>query len=576
MVFKDKGQTVEHNDALYNLRHSAAHLLAQAVTELYPTTKLTIGPVTDEGFFYDFLPEKNFKEEDLAVIEAKMHEIARRDLPIIQKSISKAEALKLFKDNPFKIELINAIPEEEVGLSCQGDFCDLCKGSHVKSTGELKHFKILNISGSYWRADKNNQALQRITGIIFPSEQALHDYEHLKEEAAMYDHRRIGKQQDLFSFHDVAAGFPFFHPKGLVIFNKLIENMRDAQRNVYTEVKTAQIMSETLWKMSGHYDHYREKMYYTMVDDHPYCIKPMSCPGAHLLFSERPRSYRELPMRLSEFGFVHRHELSGVLHGLFRVRAFTQDDAHIFCTPDQLEKEIALVIKLVTDTYNQFDFKSVRMALATRPQDSMGSDELWEKATSALRNALDENKVQYEVREGDGAFYGPKVDIYIEDAMGRQWQCGTIQVDFNMPINFGLTYVAADQSRQIPVVIHRAIYGSLERFMGILLEHYKGNMPFWLAPVQVKLLTITDSQKEYAKTIMAELNKLDIRTELDESSDQISGQIKNAQLEKVPLMLVLGKKEMADNTITIRHRDGTQEAGVSIDALLTKVKDLNK
>lgn len=567
---------MEHNDALYNLRHSAAHLLAHAVTELYPTTKLTIGPVTDEGFFYDFLPAKNFKEEDLAIIEAKMHEIAKRNLPIVQKSISKAEALKLFNNNPFKIELINAIPEEKVGLSCQGDFCDLCKGGHVTSTGELKHFKILSISGSYWRADKNNQALQRIAGIIFPSEQAMLEYEHLKEEAALCDHRRIGKQQDLFSFHDAAVGFPFFHPKGLVIFNKLVENMRNAQKNVYTEVKTAQIMSETLWKMSGHYDHYREKMYFTNIDDHPYCIKPMSCPGAHLLFNERPRSYRELPMRLSEFGFVHRHELSGVLHGLFRVRAFTQDDAHIFCTPDQLEKEIAQVIKLVTDTYKQFSFKSVRMALATQPKDSMGSDELWEKATSALRNALDKNNVTYEVREGDGAFYGPKVDIYIEDAMGRQWQCGTVQVDFNMPINFGLTYVASDQSRQVPVVVHRAIYGSLERFMGILLEHYKGVLPFWLAPVQVKLLTITDAQKEYAKSIQTELSKIDIRTELDESSDPISGQIKNAQLEKVPMMLVIGKKEEADKTVTIRHRDGTQEAGVSLDVLLAKAKELNK
>jgi threonyl-tRNA synthetase len=317
-------------------------------------------------------------------------------------------------------------------------------------------------------------------------------------------------------------------------------------------------------------------MYFTNIDEQPYCIKPMSCPGAHLLFSEKPRSYRELPMRLSEFGFVHRHELSGVLHGLFRVRAFTQDDAHIFCTPDQLEKEIAMVIKLAIGTYNKFGFKNVSMALATKPQNSMGSDELWEKATNALRNALIENKVKYEVREGDGAFYGPKVDMYIEDAMGRQWQCGTVQVDFNMPINFGLTYVASDQSRQVPVVIHRAIYGSLERFMGILLEHYKGVLPFWLAPVQVKILTITDTQKEYARVIMTELNKLDIRTEIDESSDPISGQIKNAQLEKVPMMLVIGKKEVADQTVTIRHRDGSQEAGIPIEALLAKVTELNK
>ncbi|HML19411.1 MAG TPA: threonine--tRNA ligase [Candidatus Dependentiae bacterium] len=567
---------MEHNNDLYNLRHSAAHLLAHAVTELYPTTKLTIGPVTDEGFFYDFLPEKNFKEEDLALIEAKMHEIAERKLPIIQKSISKEKALEIFKDNPFKKELIDAIPDKEVGLSCQGDFCDLCKGGHVESTEQLKHFKLLNISGSYWRADKNNQALQRITGTIFPTEQAMLAWEREKEEAAQADHRRIGKQQDLFSFNDVAAGFPIFHSKGLIIFNKLMESMREAQKGVYTEVKTPQIMSETLWKTSGHYDHYRDKMYFTNIDEQVHCIKPMSCPGGMLLFREKPRSYRELPMRLSEFGFVHRHELSGVLHGLFRVRAFTQDDAHIFCTPDQLESEIAQVIKLACDTYNRFGFNKVTMALATKPENAMGSDELWEKATNALRNALIVNNVPYTVREGDGAFYGPKVDMYIEDAMGRQWQCGTVQVDFFMPQKFNLTYVAADQSRQVPVVVHRAIYGSLERFMGVLLEHYKGNLPFWLTPVQVKLLTITDAQKEYARSIMAELDKHGIRTELDESSDPIAGQIKTAQQEKVPMMLVLGKKEMANNTVTIRHRDGTQEADISIETLLKKVTELNK
>ena len=567
---------MEHNNALYNLRHSAAHLLAHAVTELYPTTKLTIGPVTDDGFFYDFLPEKNFKEEDLALIEAKMHEIAQRNLPITQKSISKEKARELFKDNPFKKELIDAIPDNEVGLSCQGDFCDLCKGGHVESTGQLKYFKLLNISGSYWRADKDNQALQRITGVIFPTEQAMIDWEREKEEAAQADHRRIGKQQDLFSFNDVAAGFPFFHPKGLIIFNKLMEWMREAQKGTYVEVKTPQIMSETLWKTSGHYDHYRDKMYFTNIDEQVHCIKPMSCPGGMLLFREKPRSYRELPMRVSEFGFVHRHELSGVLHGLFRVRAFTQDDAHIFCTPDQLEAEIAKVIKLACDTYNRFGFDKVTMALATKPENAMGSDELWEKATSALGNALIINNVPYTVREGDGAFYGPKVDMYIEDAMGRQWQCGTVQVDFFMPQKFNLTYVASDQSRQVPVVVHRAIYGSLERFMGILLENYKGNLPFWLAPVQVKVLTITDAQKDYARSIMAELDKQGIRVELDESSDPIAGQIKTAQQEKVPMMLVIGKKEVTNNTVTIRHRDGTQEADVSQKTLLEKVAELNK
>ena len=567
---------MENNNEIHKLRHSAAHLLAHAVLELYPTTQLTIGPVTEEGFFYDFLPAKNFKEEDLARIEAKMHEIAKQDLPIVQKSISKQEALKLFKDNRFKIELINDIPDKEVGLSCQGDFRDLCKGGHVNSTGQIKHFKLLNISGSYWRADKNNQPLQRISGIAFLTEKDMQAYEHEKEEAAMRDHRRIGKQQDLFHFSDVAVGFPFFHPKGLVIYNKLIEYIRNKQFELYQEVKTPILMSEELWKTSGHYDHYRDKMYYTKVDDEPYCIKPMSCPGAHLIFREKPRSYRELPMRLSEFGYVHRHELSGVLHGLFRVRAFTQDDAHIFCTPDQLNQEIAQVIKLVVDTYHRFGFDKISMALATRPENSMGSDEVWEKATKALRAALEMNKINYIVHEGDGAFYGPKIDVYIEDAMGRQWQCGTIQVDFLMPQLFNCSYIAPDQSRQIPVVVHRAIFGSLERFMGIMLEHYKGLLPFWIAPIQLKVLTITDAQKAYAHEIMEHLLKLGIRTQLDESSDPIAGQIKTAQLEKIPVMIVVGKKEEAAKTVTIRYRDGTQQAGIPLAQLDEIIQKLNQ
>ena len=567
---------MEHNNALHNLRHSAAHLLAHAVTELYPTTKLTIGPVTEDGFFYDFLPEKNFKEEDLAIIEAKMHEIAKRNLPIIQKSISKQEALKLFKDNPFKIELINGIPDAEVGLSCQGDFCDLCKGGHVESTGKIKHFKILNISGSYWRADKSNQALQRITGIAFASEQDMLDYERQKEEAQLYDHRRIGKQQDLFSFQEVAPGEPFFHPKGFAIYNKLTDYIRSKQKRTYQEVRTPLIMNASLWKTSGHYDHYRDKMYFTIIDEIPFCVKPMSCPAHSLIFKDRPRSYRELPIRFSEFGLVHRHELTGVLHGLTRVRAITQDDGHIFCTPDQLMQELDGVFRLARETYQTFGFDKISMSLATRPENSMGSDELWEKATQALRQALEKNNINYTVNEGDGAFYGPKVDMYIEDAMGRQWQCATIQVDFNLPEKFNLSYVAPDGSRQVPVIIHRAILGSLERFMGVLIEHYKGNLPFWLAPIQVKVLTITDEQKDYAKQIFETLLDHDFRTEIDQSSDPIAGQIKTAQLEKIPVMVVVGKKEVANKTVTIRHRDGTQEAGIPIETLLAKLKELNK
>lgn len=567
---------MEPNNEIHKLRHSAAHLLAHAVVELYPTTQLTIGPVTEEGFFYDFLPTKNFKEEDLELIEAKMHEIAKRNYPIEQKSISKGEALKFFKGNEFKIELINNIPDAEVGLSCQGDFCDLCKGGHVASTGLIKHFKLTNISGSYWRADKSNQPLQRISGIAFLTEADMKAYEHEKEEAAMRDHRRIGKQQDLFSFNDVAVGFPFFHPKGMIIYNGLIEYMRNKLRKDYSEVKTPILMSEELWKTSGHYDHYRNNMYFTKIDDQSYCIKPMSCPGGMLIFREKPRSYRELPMRMAEFGLVHRHELSGVLHGLFRVRAFTQDDAHIFCTPDQLEQEISKIIKLATDIYKAFGFEKVTMALATKPENAMGSDELWEKATNALRQALIHNNIKYIVNEGDGAFYGPKVDMRIEDAMGRQWQCGTVQVDLNMPLKFNLSYFASDQSRQVPVVVHRTILGSIERFMGIMLEHYKGLLPFWISPVQVKVLTITDAQKKYAEEIFEHLLNLGIRAQIDESSDPIAGQIKTAQQEKIPVMLVIGKKEEADKTITIRHRDGTQQAGIPIAQLDEIISNLAK
>lgn len=566
----------QKNNDINMLRHSAAHLLAHAVKELYPTTKLTIGPVTAEGFFYDFLPTTNFKEEDLAIIEAKMHEIADRNLPIEQKTISKEEARKLFHDNPFKLELINEIPGNEVGLSTQGSFYDLCKGGHVASTGQLKHFRLLNISGSYWRADREKQALQRISGIAFASAKDMEEYDRLKEEAAMYDHRKIGKQQELFSFDDVAAGCPFFHPKGMVIFNTLADYIRSAQKNTYKEVRTPIIMRDTLWKTSGHYDHYREKMYFTTIDELPCCIKPMSCPAHSLIFKERPRSYRDLPMRLSEFGLCHRHELSGVLHGLFRVRAFTQDDAHIFCTPEQLDQELNSFIKLAQDTYHTFGFDKVSMVLATRPEKSMGSDEIWQIATDALRKALTANNVPYTVAEGDGAFYGPKVDMYIEDAMGRKWQCATVQVDINLPERFNLTYVAPDGSRQVPIMVHRAIYGSLERFMGVLIEHYKGNLPFWISPVQVKVLTITDEQKPAARDLLKLIADNNFRAELDESSDPISGQIKVAQQEKVPVMLVLGKKEVEQGTVTLRHRDGKQEVGIPMANIIARLQELNR
>ena len=560
---------------LEKLRHSAAHLLAQAILELFPETKLTIGPATKEGFFYDFLPKQNFKEEDLPKIEAHMREIAGQDLLITHTEIPKEEARKIFADNPFKLELIEGIPGETVGLSQQGDFYDLCKGGHVQSTGQLKNVKLLGISGAYWRADKNKQALQRISGTAFFTAEELEAYLKRKEEAAQFDHRRLGKQLDLFSFHKEGVGFPFFHPKGKLIINLLIDYLRKKQtEHGYHEIQTPMLLNDELWKRSGHYAFYKDNMYFSNIDDDSYAIKPMNCPGAFLLYNERPHSYRELPLRLAEFGLVHRHELSGVLHGLMRVRAFTQDDAHIFCSTDQLEDEISNSVNLVYEILNHFNFPHIKVAVSTKPENAMGSDELWQKAEKALINTLKKNNIEYTIQEGEGAFYGPKIDFIILDSMGREWQCGTIQVDFFQPENFDLTYVAPSGKKERPVVIHRAVYGSLERFFAILLEHFKGHLPFWLAPVQIKVLTITDEQKPYAESIMKMLSEHGLRVQMDTSSDPISGQIKTAQLEKVPWMLVLGKKELANNTVTLRYHDGKQEFNLTIDTLLQKAKNL--
>lgn len=557
------------------LRHSAAHLLAHAVHELYPDTILTIGPATKEGFFYDMLPTKNFKEEDLPALEERMHEIAQRNLPITHEQMPKDKARVIFANNPFKLELIDAIPGETVGISRQGDFYDLCRGGHVDSTGDITLFKLTGLSGSYWRADKENQALQRISGTAFLSQEDMEANQKRKEEAMRYDHRKLGKQLDYFSFQPEGAGFPFFHPKGKFIFNTLVSYLRNLQQNQqYQEVATPALLSDQLWKRSGHWDHYKDNMYFCMIDDHSYAIKPMNCPGAFLIYNDRPHSYRELPMRLSEFGHVHRHELSGVLHGLMRVRAFTQDDAHIFCTAEQLEQEILHCIELTVQVYKKFGFNDLAIAVSTKPKNAMGSDQLWKKATDALCTALDKLKLPYTIQEGEGAFYGPKIEFIIQDSMGRKWQCGTVQVDFFQPENFDMTYVTNTGNKERPVIIHRAIYGSLERFFAILLEHYKGNLPLWLSPTQVKILTITDEQKEYAHTVAQQLQKAGLRTVVDESSDQISGKIKTAQLEKTPWMLVIGGKEVAQGTVTLRHHDGKQEFGLKVDDLIAKAQDI--
>lgn len=568
--------TMKSNNDLAILRHSAAHLLAQAVTELFPDTLLTIGPATEDGFFYDFLPSINFKEEDLPIISRRMHEIVARNLPLTHYQISKEKARELYKNNPFKLELIDQIPGDTVGIAQQGDFIDLCRGGHVATTGELAHFKLLNISGAYWRGDKKNQALQRITGTAFFTAKELAEYEKLKEEAAMYDHRKLGKQMDLFSFHEEGVGFPFFHPKGMRILNALknyLKKLLDEQD--YEEVTTPTMLSDHLWQQSGHYQHYKNNMYFCTIDEKQYAIKPMNCPGAILIYKDHPHSYKELPLRLAEFGHVHRHELSGVLHGLLRVRAFTQDDAHIFCTPDQLSDELKKLIDLTYHVLNRFNFNQISVALSTKPEKAMGSDKLWDQATNALKNSLEQAGINYTINEGEGAFYGPKIEFRIKDSMGREWQVSTIQVDFFLPENFDLTYVASGGARQRPVMIHRAIYGSFERFLAILIEHYKGNFPFWLAPVQIKILTITDAQKEYASILAQKLKAHGLRVEQDNSSDPLSGQIKTAQLEKVPWMVVIGPKEMDNNTITLRYANGKQEFGLSFEQFIAKTDEAN-
>ena len=555
------------------LRHSAAHLLAQAVKQLFPNTILTIGPATKEGFFYDFLPAKNFKDEDLVIIEKRMHELSDQDIPLMHKQISKDAARELYKDNKFKLELINDIPGDTVGLAEQGEFYDLCRGGHVASTGDIKYFKLLHISGSYWRADKENAQLQRITGTAFLTQEDLDAFLKQKEDAIQFDHRRLGKELDLFSFHDEGVGFPFFHARGMIVLNQLIAHLRKLLRKAkYQEISTPTMLSDELWRRSGHYQHYKDNMYFSIIDERSYALKPMNCPGSILVYKERPHSYRELPLRLAELGHVHRHELSGVLNGLFRVRAFTQDDAHIFCTKDQIEQEISSFIQLRDEVFAPFSFSNTQIAISTKPEKAMGSDELWEIATSALRNALDKAGKSYIICEGEGAFYGPKIEFRMEDSLGRMWQCSTIQVDFFQPENFDLNYISAEGTKERPVMLHRAIYGSFERFFGIILEHFKGKLPFWLSPVQIKVLTITDEQKPYAQEVVDALFERDLRVELDSSSDQISGQIKRAQLERVPWMLVIGKKEVEQKTVTLRDLDGKQEFGLKLEDIISRAK----
>jgi len=556
------------------LRHSAAHLLAHAVLELFPDTKLTIGPATSHGFFYDCQPTSHvFKEADLEAISKRMLEIADRNLPLTHEDISKTIAREMYKDNPFKLELINNIPGDTVGLARQGDFYDLCRGGHVASTGLLKHFILTGISGSYWRADRKNAPLQRISGTAFLTAKDLRVYLQKQEDAAKYDHRKLGKEMDLFSFQEEGVGFPFFHPKGKTILNIMYAVMRkEWEANNYQEVETPTILDEQLWEQSGHADHYRPNMYFCEIEDREYAVKPMNCPGAILIYKNKPRSYKELPLKLSEFGHVHRYEISGVLHGLFRVRAFTQDDAHLFCMPDQIEPEVRSVIKMIKRIMQKFGFEKVQFAVSTRPENSMGTDEWWQKATQALINGLEAEGETFKIQEGEGAFYGPKIEVTIHDNMDRAWQVSTVQVDPFQPQNFNISYVASGGHKEQPIMLHQAIYGSLERFLGILLEHYKGHLPFWLAPIQARVLFITDDQKPYAQQVYQALQAHGMRIELDESHEPLNAKIKTAQLDRIPWMLVVGQKEQDNQTVTLRHASGRQEFGLSLQDLINKIE----
>lgn len=538
-------------------RHSSAHVLAQAVQKLFPGTKLAIGPAIKDGFYYDFDSPHKFTPEDLDKIEAEMNKIIKADLPFVRFELSREEAIKKFSEmgESYKVELINDLPEDAV-ISCysQGDWTDLCAGPHVPSTGKLKAVKLMSLAGAYWRGDEKNKMLQRVYGTSFPKKSELDQYLHRLEEAKRRDHRKLGQELDLFSIHEEGPGFPFFHPKGMIIRNEL-ENFWRAEhkKRNYQEIRTPIILNRSLWEQSGHWDHYKENMYFTKIDDHDFAVKPMNCPGSILVYNTKLRSYRDLPIRMGELGLVHRHELSGALHGLMRVRCFTQDDAHIFMLPSQVKEEIINVIDLFDYFYGVFKLP-YHVELSTKPEKAMGSDEIWDMATNALREALEEKGIKYIVNEGDGAFYGPKIDFHLEDSIGRTWQCGTIQLDFLMPEKFDLSYIGEDGQKHRPVMIHRVVFGSIERFIGILTEHYAGAFPVWLAPVQVRVLPITDRHAEYAAQVVAQLEQRDIRVELDARKEKVNYKIREAQGQKIPYMLVVGDKEIEQDSVAVRHR----------------------
>ncbi len=545
-----------HESSLHFLRHSAAHLLAHALFELYPETLFGIGPATKDGFFYDILnKDHSFKQEDLLLISERMREIVQRGLFLEHFSVTREEAIALFKHNPFKLDIVeNQIKEEVVGIARQGNFIDLCKGGHVENTSELGHFLLTGISGSYWRADRNNTPMQRISGIIFESKAALEAHIQLQKDLEKYDHRVIGKKMELFALHEEGPGFPFFYPNGMKVINALTDFMRSLTRvNGYQEIKTPCLLNQSLWVRSGHSAHYKENMYSVIVDEHEYALKPMNCPGAFLVFGNRPRSYRELPLRLSEFGYVHRHELSGTLHGMTRVRAFTQDDAHIFCSLDQVKGEIKLILSLIYQTMEKAQLKISKIIVSTRPKKAAGSEEIWDVATKKLVEALEEENLHFTIAEGDGAFYGPKIGIEMEDNFKRVWSCGTIQLDFIQPENFDLYFINKDGQKERPIVIHQAMFGSLERFFAICLEHHRGKLPFWMAPVQVAIVPISVDQCDYAKELSCTLLQDNYRVALYDEEVPLNAKLQQSIGSNDYLTIIIGKNEIKDGTLAIRH-----------------------
>ena len=572
--------TKEDPEGLFTLRHTASHVMAQAIQHLFPGVKFAIGPAIDDGFYYDLDSDHVFSQEDFAAIEKEMSKIAKENIPLVKKVLPRDEALQYFKDKgqDYKVMLIEDLPEEEtISLYEQGDFTDLCAGPHLKSTGKVKTFKLMTVAGAYWRGDSKNKMLQRIYATAFFSKEDLDHYLFVRAEAEKRDHRKLGKQLDLFSFHEEGPGLPFFHPKGMILRNKLMDYERELFKEFgYVEIMTPVILSKKLWLQSGHWDHYKENMYFTQIDDEDYAIKPMNCPGGILFFKTQQRSYRDLPMRVGEFGLVHRHELKGALHGLFRVRCFTQDDAHIFMTQEQMKDEVIKCMAMYQKMYGVFGLE-YHVELSTRPENSMGSDELWEISTNALREAIETAGVPYQINEGDGAFYGPKLDFHVQDSLGRTWQCGTIQMDMQLPERFDVNYIGEDGEKHRAVMLHRAGYGSLERFIGILIEHYAGAFPTWIAPVQAKIIPVTDKNLEYAKSVAAAMSESDIRVEVEEANETLGYKIRKAQMEKVPYMIIVGDQEMKGHTISVRSRKngdlGSQSLPMFVANLIREIKE---